>query len=187
MGVTSNPWGPRLWGSQVPPVRVRSWARAGLGGQGENLRAQSLRQHLLSGSCKSRRSAAKHICRTAQANKKGSCRWGFPRTIFQSSTGRKFLVLPTSGIHACICPSLNHWDTVVSAMYPGTTLPELTTRWHDPSSLHGSFLITPASLQRALHPGTQPGLQRVLPGALPSGPGGNLWAGPMLVLILVQS
>ena len=87
----------------------------------------------------------------------------FLRSIFQSSMGRKFLVLSTSGIHACVYPSLNHWDSVVNAMYRGTTLPELTSWWHDPSPLHGSFLITqhPSRECFTLVPSqgsTQPGL-----------------------------
>ena len=82
MGATSKPRGPCPRWSQVPPVRVRSWARARRS-QGEMLGAQTLRQHSLSGSCQSRPSDANEICRTARANKKGSCRWVFS---FQSSS-----------------------------------------------------------------------------------------------------
>lgn len=40
-------------------------------------RAQTLRWHSLSGPCKIGPSGASQICRTAQAGKKGSCRWAF--------------------------------------------------------------------------------------------------------------
>lgn len=97
-----------LKGSPSAASESQKLGQPGLGGQGTNLRARAVGVVQEQALC----------CQTHPAEQprliRKSLQVGVSLEASSKQHGRKFLVLPTSGVHACVCPSLNHWFTVVA-------------------------------------------------------------------------